>query len=89
MTTSIRRLTWADAPLADIPLPGGVMSLTRSLTSGLCRSPIDDPHIFWGIGDRGPNIKPRNAADRYRAEHLRPLVALDGAKIMPCRSSAR
>lgn len=59
------------------------MRLTRSLTSGLCRSPIDDPNVFWGIGDRGPNIKPRNAADQYGAEHLRPLTAVDGAKIMP------
>lgn len=83
MTSSIRRLAWADAHLADIPLPSGVMSLTRSLTSGLCRSPIDNPHVFWGVGDRGPNIKPRAAADRYGAEQLRSLAALDGAKILP------
>lgn len=83
MTPSIRRLAWVDAHLADIPLPSGVMSLTRSLTSGLCRSPIDNPHVFWGVGDRGPNIKPRAAADRYGAEQLRSLAALDGAKILP------
>lgn len=83
MTSSILRLAWADAHLADIPLPGGVMSLTRSLASGLCRSPVDNPGVFWGVGDRGPNIKPRAAADRYGVEQLRPLATLDGAKIMP------
>ena len=45
---TIRRLAWADAHLADIPLPSGVMHLTRSLTSGLCQSPIDGPDVFWG-----------------------------------------
>ena len=77
------RLYWSDAHLADISLPKKVMRLTRSLTSGLCRSPIDDPDIFWGIGDRGPNIKPQSAADQYGTEHLRSLSELDGAKIMP------
>ncbi len=83
MTSTIRRLAWTDDHLADIPLAGGVMSLTRSLTSGLCRSPIDNPNVFWGVGDRGPNIKPHAAADRYGTEHLRDLSALNGAKIMP------
>jgi Esterase-like activity of phytase len=80
---TLQRLTWADAPLAIIPMPVGSMALSRSLASGLCRSPADPPNIFWGVGDRGPNIKPDICADRYGAEHLRPLAALDGAKIMP------
>lgn len=79
----IRRLSWTDAHLADIPLPTKTMSLTRSLASGLCRSAIDDPGVFWGIGDRGPNIKPGAIADQYGTEHLRSLGAFDGAKIMP------
>jgi len=80
---SIRRLGWSDAHLADIALPGGVMRLTRSLASGLARCAGDPPGTFWGVGDRGPNIKPDDAADRYGLEHLRPLGAHDGAKIMP------
>ena len=63
------------------------MRLTRSLASGLCQSPLDAPDIFWGVGDRGPNIKPDAAADRYGTEHLRPLAAIDGAKIMPLPST--
>ncbi len=83
MKTSPARLIWTDAHLADIAMPIGTMRLTRSLASGLCRSPLDDASVFWGAGDRGPNIKPDNAADRYGSEHLRPLAAADGAKIMP------
>lgn len=83
MAPSIRKLHWSDAHLAEIPLPNGVMRLTRSVASGLCRSPTDDPRVFWGVGDRGPNIKPGAAADRYGTEHLRALAEFDGAKIMP------
>lgn len=83
MTSAIRRLSWSDAHLADIHLPKETMRLTRSLTSGLCRSAKDPPGTFWGVGDRGPNIKPGSAADRYGAEHLRSLADIDGAKIMP------
>ena len=63
------------------------MRLTRSLASGLTRSPDDPPGTIWGVGDRGPNIKPGIAADRYGCEHLRPLAAIDGAKIMPLPDS--
>lgn len=48
---------------------------------------MDSPEIFWGVGDRGPNIKPDVAADRYGTDHLRPLAAVDGAKIMPLPST--
>ncbi len=83
MITSIERLNWTDALLAEIPMPSGTMRLTRSLASGLSQSPDDPADIFWGIGDRGPNIKPGAAADRYGASHLRDLSGLDGAKVMP------
>lgn len=87
MPQIIKRLSWSDTHLADIALPTGTMRLTRSLASGLCQSPADTSDIFWGIGDRGPNIKPGAAADRYGTEYLRPLAAIDGAKIMPLPST--
>ncbi len=87
MNPSIKHLSWSDAHLADIVLPTGTMRLTRSLASGLCQSPLDTADIFWGVGDRGPNIKPEAAADRYGTEHLRQLAAIDGAKIMPLPST--
>lgn len=78
-----RRLDWSDQPLGAPPVPRGEMALHRSLTSGLCRRAGDPPQVFWGVGDRGPNIKPRDAAARYGLEQLAPLAGLDGAKIMP------
>lgn len=85
--TAVTRLSWTDAHLCDIPLPSATMRLTRSLASGLTRCPDDPPGTIWGVGDRGPNIKPAIAADRYGCEHLRPLGQIDGAKIMPLPDS--
>ncbi len=87
MTLSITRLNWTDPHLADFVLPRGTMTLTRSLASGLCQSPLDQPNIFWGIGDRGPNIKPRSAVKKYGLEAVSQLVEIDGAKIMPLPAS--
>ena len=87
MTLTITRLNWIDSHLADFPLPRGTMTLTRSLASGLCQSPLDPPDIFWGVGDRGPNIKPASLLKKYGVEAARELVAIDGAKIMPLPTS--
>ena len=82
-----RRLEWSDLPLADLATPAGAMRLTRSLTSGLTRREGDPPGVFWGVGDRGPNIKPRDAATRCGLAHLAPLAEIDGAKVMPLESA--
>lgn len=78
-----RRLTWSDIALASPAVPRGEMVLHRSLTSGLCRRAGDPSGVFWGVGDRGPNLGPKDAAERYGLDHLAHLAALDGAKIMP------
>ena len=80
---SVLLCRWSDPDLADIDMPRDRMRLTRSLTSGLCRSPADPPGTFWGVGDRGPNLKPKPAVARYGLDHLQALCAIDGAKIMP------
>jgi hypothetical protein len=85
--TAVTRLNWTDAHLCDIALPTATMRLTRSLASGLTRSPLDPPGTFWGVGDRGPNLKPGTAVVRYACDHLAPLAAIDGAKIMPLPDS--
>jgi hypothetical protein len=59
------------------------MVLHRSLTSGLCQRAGDPAGVFWGVGDRGPNIKPKDAVRHYGLDHLAPLAALEGAKVMP------
>lgn len=78
-----QRLEWHDPPLAELDLPSGRMALTRSLTSGLVARSGDPPGVFWGIGDRGPNIKPAQAIERYGLTSLAPLADIDGVKIMP------
>lgn len=83
MSITFTKLDWADPHLARIDLPKGTMRLTRSLASGLCQSAHDAPNVFWGVGDRGPNIKPRTAAKDYGCDHLLPLAEIDGAKVMP------
>ncbi|OYU70397.1 MAG: hypothetical protein CFE28_10590 [Alphaproteobacteria bacterium PA2] len=77
------RLTWTDPPLAVIPTPSGAMTLTRSLASGLVRRASDPPGVFWGVGDRGPNIKPKDAMARYGLTGLASLAGIDGARVMP------
>lgn len=64
-------------------MPKGTMRLTRSLTSGLARCAADPADVFWGVGDRGPNIKPKAAVGRYGLDALKDAAALDGAKVMP------
>lgn len=79
----IEQLAWTDPLLAELPMPHGTMRLTRSLTSGLARAPGDPPGEFWGIGDRGPNLKPAAAIERYGLTALAPHARTDGAKVMP------
>lgn len=78
-----QRLRWLDIPLADLELPLARMVLTKSLTSGLTLRAGDPLNVFWGVGDRGPNIKPRDAVAHYGLTKLAPLVEVDGAKVMP------
>lgn len=63
-------------------MPNGRMRLTRSLTSGLTRRAGDPPGVFWGVGDRGPNITPGAAVNRYGLASLEPLEAIDGARVL-------
>jgi hypothetical protein len=82
-STTPERLTWSDRPLAELSTPAGPMVLTQSLTSGLARGLNDAPGVFWGVGDRGPNIKPADAARRYGLAGLASLAETEGAKVMP------
>lgn len=79
----IERLAWRDQVLAEIALPTGVLRVTLGLGSGLARRPGDPSDRLWAIGDRGPNLKIRQAVEQYGLDHLRDLADIDGAKIMP------
>jgi len=51
--------------------------------SGLTRRPGDPKGRVWGLGDRGPNLKIRTAMELYGLDHLAPLAARAGAKVLP------
>ena len=74
-------LAYADERLETIDLPGGKLEIVRGLGSGLARHASDG--TFWGIGDRGPNLKVKLAVRRYGLGHLARHDAADGAKVMP------
>jgi hypothetical protein len=76
-------LKWRDPPLGEIALPGGVLRLTLGIGSGLSRRPGDPEGRFWGLGDRGPNLKIPEAIADYGLTHLEPLRGLLGAKVLP------
>lgn len=83
MSWSVERLEWADEPLGEIGLPKRVMRLRSGFGSGLSRRPGDPPGIVWAAGDRGPNIKVKDAVELYGVDRLEALRSEEGAKIMP------
>ena len=80
---TVQRLKWRDHKIARLAFPGGTMTLRHGFGSGLALRPGDPPQHFWALGDRGPNIKVRDAIRLYGLDRLAPLGALAGAKIMP------
>lgn len=83
MSWSVERLEWADEPLGEIALPKRVMRFRSGFGSGLSRRPGDPSGIVWAAGDRGPNIKVKDAVELYGVDRLEALRSEDGAKIMP------
>lgn len=79
----VTSLSWRDPPMGEIALPGGVLRLTLGIGSGLGCRPGDTSGRFWGIGDRGPNLKISEAIDDYGLTALEPLRGLRGAKVLP------
>lgn len=79
----VGRLRWSDPDLGILHLAKGIMTLRQGFGSGLAARPGDPPGHFWAVGDRGPNIKVREAIRRYGLDHLAPLGEVGGAKIMP------
>lgn len=83
MSRAVERLDWADEALGEIELPKRTLRLRSGFGSGLSRRAGDPPGIVWAVGDRGPNIKVKDAVELYGLDRLEPLLSEDGAKIMP------
>jgi hypothetical protein len=80
---TVERLDWDDEPLGEIALPKRAMRFRSGFGSGLSRRPDDPPGAVWAVGDRGPNIKVKDAVKLYGLDRLEPLRNEEGAKIMP------
>eukprot|EP01041_Mallomonas_annulata_P022649 gene22649-42994_t len=76
-------LRWRDPPLGEVATPRGKLRLTLSVGSGLARRRDGPAGVVWGLGDRGPNIKISAAIKHYGLDHLSPLKAVKGAKVLP------
>ena len=79
----ITALAYDDVLLAEVPLPGGMLRASVGLGSGLATRPGDPPGRLWAICDRGPNLKPKQALKSYGLDAARPLLDIEGAKILP------
>lgn len=77
----VTELRFEDEVLARLKLPGGELTVTRGVGSGLATG--KDGRI-WAVGDRGPNLKVKLAVERYGLDHLAGHRKSDGAKVMPC-----
>jgi hypothetical protein len=79
----VERLEWEDEELDAIELPKAPLRLRSGFGSGLSRRSGDPPGIVWAIGDRGPNLKVKDAVKLYGARGLDHLADVSGAKLMP------
>jgi hypothetical protein len=82
-TAKVERLRWRDPEIERLVFPGGTMTLRHGFGSGLATRPGDPAGHFWALGDRGPNIKIRDAIRLYGLDTLARLGDVVGAKIMP------
>jgi hypothetical protein len=79
-TPRATRLSFDDQELGEIRFPKRPLKLRRGLGSGLALA--RDGRLF-AVGDRGPNLKVKLAAEHYGLEHLRDVEGADKAKVMP------
>ena len=83
MVTGVQTCALPIFSLDVLDLPSRALRLTRSLTSGLTRCASDPAGVFWGVGDRGPNLKPKAALELYGVAAMRQHLNSEGAKLFP------
>jgi hypothetical protein len=79
-TARATRLSFEDQRLGKICFPKRPLHIRRGLGSGLALGA--DGRLF-AVGDRGPNLKVKLAAERYGLDHLRDVAGGEKAKVMP------
>jgi len=81
MAIRITPLQYDDELLAELDMPKSKLRILRGLGSGLARDPRDAGRV-WAVGDRGPNMKVKVAAELYGLK-LDAHGSRKGAKVMP------
>ena len=80
----LERLRWSDTLLGTITFPNGkVMRLRSGFGSGLSSGAGDPPGTVWAVSDRGPNVKVKDAVEKWGMEALAPHAGLASARLMP------
>jgi hypothetical protein len=83
MTVTVTRLAWTEQTLGTVPFPKQPLIIRSGFGSGLARRQGDPDGHIWAIGDRGPNIKFKDAIKIYGWTPPDHAAQLDGAKLMP------
>ncbi|MDQ3246882.1 MAG: esterase-like activity of phytase family protein [Pseudomonadota bacterium] len=83
MKVAVRELEWSEHSLGEVPLPKELLKLSAGIGSGLVAVPGTAGASVWAISDRGPNIKLKDAQERYGWNSPAEWREADGVKLMP------
>lgn len=83
MKVEVRRLAFEDERLGTVAMPKKPLVLLSSFGSGLARRSGEAAGLVWAIGDRGPNLKLKDARKIYGWEPPAGVEPGPGAKLMP------
>jgi hypothetical protein len=82
-TVEVRELRWNEIILGEIDFPREKLSIAAGFGSGLTSKVGDLNGQVWAICDRGPNLKLKEASERYGWSAPSEYLERDGAKLMP------
>lgn len=80
---TVQELQWSDQPLGCVDFPKMQLQLTAGFGSGLATRPGSSGNLVWAISDRGPNLKLKDASERYGWSVPAEWRGIKGAKLMP------
>jgi hypothetical protein len=80
---TVEELEWSEQPLGEVELPKERLQLAAGFGSGLATRSGQPSDLVWAIGDRGPNLKLKDARERYGWSPPPEWRDVEGAKLMP------
>jgi hypothetical protein len=82
-SVTVEELAWSEQALGSVAFPREQLQLVAGFGSGLASRPGDCGKLVWAIADRGPNLKLKDATERYGWCAPADWRKIDGAKLMP------